>query len=148
MPLSDPSDPTSVFVTLRSHPHAKEGLDFLFKCLLTDPSVTNFTLQSEGSTGDRGQGLPQGMNVTFDPRRGALIRDVQRSFNGRYVCSGWKDGRQVRSKPGDLLVVSSESSCHQSINHMSSVSYSQFVSSMLTKINFLCSELIKSPIES
>ncbi|XP_053296784.1 macrophage colony-stimulating factor 1 receptor 2 [Pleuronectes platessa] len=104
--ITDPSDPSSGFVTrLHSPPNVKEGLDFLFRCLPTDPSITNLTLQSEGSIGDRGQGLPQGMNVTFDPRRGALIRDVQRSFNGRYVCSGWKDGRQVRSRPVDLLVV-------------------------------------------
>nr|XP_019962454.1 PREDICTED: macrophage colony-stimulating factor 1 receptor 2-like [Paralichthys olivaceus] len=103
--VRDPSDLSSVFVTLRSIPPVKEGQDVLISCLLTDPPIANFTLQSEASTVGRGQGLPQGMNVTFDPRRGALIRDVQRSFNGRYVCSGWKDRKQVRSRPVDLLVV-------------------------------------------
>ncbi|XP_023283930.1 macrophage colony-stimulating factor 1 receptor 2-like [Seriola lalandi dorsalis] len=99
--IKDPTDPSSVFVTPRRDPDAKEGQDFLFKCLLTDPSVKNLTLQSE----DREGVLPQGMNVTFDPHRGALIRDLQRSFNGRYVCSGWRDGKQFRSKCVNLMVV-------------------------------------------
>ncbi|XP_040005679.1 macrophage colony-stimulating factor 1 receptor 2 isoform X2 [Xiphias gladius] len=103
--IKDPANTSSVFVTPRSAPDVKEGQDFLFKCLLTDPSVKNLTLQSEGSAGGRGRGLPQGMNVTFDPRRGALIHDLKRSFNGRYVCSGWKDGKQFRSSTVDLLVV-------------------------------------------
>ncbi len=107
-PLSDPADPSSVFVTPRTVPDVKEGQDFLFRCLLTDPSITNLTLQSEDSAEDMGRGLPRGMNVTFDPQRGALIRDLQRSFNGRYICSGWKDGRQFRSTPVDLLVVPSK----------------------------------------
>ncbi|XP_041807711.1 macrophage colony-stimulating factor 1 receptor 2 [Chelmon rostratus] len=99
--VKDPADPSSVFVTPRSRPDVKEGYDFLFRCLLTDPSVTNLTLRSEGG----GRGLPPGMNVTIDRRRGALIQDLQRSFNGRYVCSGWKDGRMFTSRPVDLLVV-------------------------------------------
>ncbi|KAM3601205.1 uncharacterized protein V6R79_009021 [Siganus canaliculatus] len=97
-------DPAQVFVTPRSQPQVREGQDFLFRCLLTDPSVTNLTLQSESITEGRGRGLPQGMHVTFDPKRGALIRNLQTSFNGRYVCSGWKDGRQVTSRAVDLLV--------------------------------------------
>lgn len=103
-PFSDPDDPSSVFVTPRITPDVKEGQDFLFRCLLTDPSVTNLTLQSEGSTWGRGQDLPHGMMVTLDPKIGALIRDLKRSFNGHYICSGWKDGRQFRSKPVHLLV--------------------------------------------
>ncbi|XP_054873266.1 macrophage colony-stimulating factor 1 receptor 2-like [Amphiprion ocellaris] len=100
--ITDPAHPSSVFVTPRSSsPILKEGQDYLFRCLLTDPSLTNLTLQSE----DRGRGLPPGMKVTFDPRSGALIQHPQRSFSGRYTCSGWKDGRLFRSTPVDLLVV-------------------------------------------
>uniref|UniRef100_A0A671TPX4 receptor protein-tyrosine kinase n=1 Tax=Sparus aurata TaxID=8175 RepID=A0A671TPX4_SPAAU len=106
--VKDPARPNSVFVTSRRPPHVKEDQDFLFRCLLTDPSVTNLTLQSEGSNGGRGRGLPRGMNVTFDPKRGALIRDLQRSFNGRYFCSGWKDGQQFKSEAVDLRVVPSK----------------------------------------
>lgn len=98
-PLSDPADPSKVFETPQGNPSLKEGEDFLFKCLLTDPLVTNLTLQSED-----GRNLPTAMNVTFDPQRGALIRDLKTLFNGRYVCSGWKDGRQFRSRPVNLLV--------------------------------------------
>uniref|UniRef100_A0AAQ5ZNN5 receptor protein-tyrosine kinase n=1 Tax=Amphiprion ocellaris TaxID=80972 RepID=A0AAQ5ZNN5_AMPOC len=109
--ITDPAHPSSVFVTPRSSsPILKEGQDYLFRCLLTDPSLTNLTLQSE----DRGRGLPPGMKVTFDPRSGALIQHPQRSFSGRYTCSGWKDGRLFRSTPVDLLVVPSKSVCHLS----------------------------------
>ncbi|XP_051793853.1 macrophage colony-stimulating factor 1 receptor 2 [Acanthochromis polyacanthus] len=100
--ITDPSDPSSVFVTpYSSSPTLKEGQDYLFKCLLTDPSLTNLTLQSK----DRGRGLPPGMKVTFDPRKGALIQQLQRSFNGQYTCSGWKDGRLFQSTFVDLLVI-------------------------------------------
>ncbi|XP_042372530.1 macrophage colony-stimulating factor 1 receptor 2-like, partial [Plectropomus leopardus] len=102
--VKDPTDPSSVFVTPRRLPDFKEGEDFLFRCLLTDPSVTNLTLQSEDGVRARGRGLPSGMKVTFDPRRGALIQEVQVSFRGHYVCSGWRDGTQFKSKPVHLLV--------------------------------------------
>lgn len=110
-PLSEPSDPFSVFVTPRGFPQLKEGEDFLFRCLVTDPSVKNITFQSEGSIRERGLTLPPGMNVTFDPRRGALIQNLQRSFNGLYLCSGWKDGRQFKSTSVNLIVVPSEYTC-------------------------------------
>ncbi|XP_058483909.1 macrophage colony-stimulating factor 1 receptor 2 isoform X2 [Solea solea] len=99
--VKDPVHTSRVFETPRGVPPVKEGQDFLFKCQLTDPSVTNLTFQSDS----RGRSLPQGMNVTFDRWSGVLIRDVQRTFNGRYVCSGLKDGRPVQSAPVDLLVV-------------------------------------------
>ncbi|XP_067465187.1 macrophage colony-stimulating factor 1 receptor 2 [Thunnus thynnus] len=100
--VKDPANPSSVFVTPRhANPSTKEGEDFLFRCLLTDPSVTNLTLELEGGAG---RGLPRGMNVTFDPRRGALIRHLETRFDGRYVCSGWKHGRQVKSTAVNLLV--------------------------------------------
>ncbi|XP_054610525.1 macrophage colony-stimulating factor 1 receptor 2 [Dunckerocampus dactyliophorus] len=102
--VKDPSDPSSVFVTPRVTPSVKEGDDFLFKCLLTDPSVTNLTLQSDDQDGGRAQHLPRGMSVTFDPHKGALIHKLHRNFNGRYVCSGWKLGTHFRSKAVNLLV--------------------------------------------
>uniref|UniRef100_A0A8C2WZ46 receptor protein-tyrosine kinase n=1 Tax=Cyclopterus lumpus TaxID=8103 RepID=A0A8C2WZ46_CYCLU len=102
--VKDPADALTVFVTPRGVPSVKEGQDFLFRCLLTDPFVTELTLQSAESTGSEGRGLPQGMNVIFDRKKGALIRDLQRSFNGKYVCSGWKDRREFRSRPVDLQV--------------------------------------------
>lgn len=100
-PPSDPSNTKNMFVTPRSAPEAREGQDFLFRCLLTDPTVSNLTLQPED---DRVQGLPSGMTVTFDPKRGALIRDLRSTFTGHYVCSGWKDGKQFESRPLDLVV--------------------------------------------
>ncbi|XP_068187204.1 macrophage colony-stimulating factor 1 receptor 2 isoform X2 [Antennarius striatus] len=102
--VKDPANPSSVFVASRRTPDVREGENFLFKCLLTDPSVGNLTLQSEDVAVGEGSGLPLGMNVTFDRRRGALIHDLQWSFNGRYVCSGWRDGTQYKSTALQLLV--------------------------------------------
>uniref|UniRef100_A0A673BWM4 receptor protein-tyrosine kinase n=1 Tax=Sphaeramia orbicularis TaxID=375764 RepID=A0A673BWM4_9TELE len=97
-----PTDSTNVFITPRkSLQTVKEGEDFRFKCLLTDPSVKNVTLRSL----NRGQGLPHGMNVTFDPKRGALIRDVQMSYKGFYMCSGKRDGKEVNSAPQDKVIL-------------------------------------------
>ncbi|XP_015257023.1 PREDICTED: macrophage colony-stimulating factor 1 receptor 2-like [Cyprinodon variegatus] len=92
---------STIFVTPRKTPTTlKEDDDFLFKCLLTDPSVTNLTFQPE----DRRRALPPGMNVTIDPRRGALIKHLRMSFKGQYACSGWRDGIEFRSKTLHLLV--------------------------------------------
>uniref|UniRef100_A0A1A8N271 receptor protein-tyrosine kinase n=2 Tax=Nothobranchius pienaari TaxID=704102 RepID=A0A1A8N271_9TELE len=99
--ITDPADPSSVFVTPRRIPILKEGDNFLFMCLLTDPSVTNVTLQPE----DRNSGLPPGMNFTFDPQKGVLIHHLRMSYKGQYHCSGWRDGQEFRSKPVDLLVL-------------------------------------------
>uniref|UniRef100_A0A665TAB3 receptor protein-tyrosine kinase n=1 Tax=Echeneis naucrates TaxID=173247 RepID=A0A665TAB3_ECHNA len=99
--VKDEADPNSVFVVPYGVLQAKQGQDFLFKCLLTDPSVRNLTLQAA----NRKQTLPKGMTVTLDPRTGALIQDLQTSFKGHYVCSGWKDGMQFRSKAVQLLVL-------------------------------------------
>uniref|UniRef100_A0A1A7XYV4 Platelet-derived growth factor receptor-like protein n=1 Tax=Iconisemion striatum TaxID=60296 RepID=A0A1A7XYV4_9TELE len=99
--ITDPANPSSVFVTPRRVPSLKEGDTFLFMCLLTDPSVTNITLQPQ----DRSRGLPPGMNVTFDPQNGALIRYLRRSYEGWYTCSGWRDGQEFRSNPVNLLVL-------------------------------------------
>lgn len=105
-PLSDPSNTGSVFETPREvrQTEVKEGQDFLVRCLLTDPSVSNLTLQSADDKSGRDWGLPPGMTVTFDPKRGALIRGLRMTFTGYYVCSGLKDGRQFRSKAIGLKV--------------------------------------------
>lgn len=96
-----------MFVTPRSTPrYPKEGDNFLYRCLLTDPSVTDLTLQSEGE--DRGRGLPPGMNVTLDPRKGALIKHIRKTFKGRYSCSGWRNGQEFRSEPFALMVAPSK----------------------------------------
>ncbi|XP_061658341.1 macrophage colony-stimulating factor 1 receptor 2 isoform X1 [Syngnathoides biaculeatus] len=104
--VKDTSDPTSVFVTPYSTPSVWQGDDFLFRCLLTDPSVTNLTLVSVGNqaTG-AGQGLPQGMNVSVDPHQGVVIHKVDRKFNGRYVCTGWKNKTRVTSNTLHLIVM-------------------------------------------
>ncbi|KAM6911777.1 macrophage colony-stimulating factor 1 receptor 2 [Lycodopsis pacificus] len=136
--FTDPDDTSSVFVTPRGSPSLKEGQDFLFMCLLTDPSVTDLSLQSADSTGAKGRGLPRGMNVTFDPKKGALVQDLQTSFRGQYVCSGWKDGKQFRSTPVNLVVVSR-------LRHPPSLSVSQHHSVRLEGETFEVTCLTSNP---
>ncbi|XP_029924288.1 macrophage colony-stimulating factor 1 receptor 2 [Myripristis murdjan] len=100
--VSDPADPSSLFVTPISLPVMREGRDFLFECLLTDPSVTKLTFRLQV---DGGRGLPRGMNVTLDPRRGALIRGLRTSYSETYVCSAWRDNTELSSAPFTLLVI-------------------------------------------
>ncbi|XP_039633778.1 macrophage colony-stimulating factor 1 receptor 2-like [Perca fluviatilis] len=103
--VKDTAQPSSVFVVPNNLPDMREGRDFLFRCMLTDPSVNNLTLQSSDSRGGKVQDLPSSMDVTFDPQKGALIRDVQMLFTGHYVCSGWRDGKQFRSTAVHLFVI-------------------------------------------
>ncbi|XP_019747503.1 macrophage colony-stimulating factor 1 receptor 2 [Hippocampus comes] len=107
--VRDPSSPSDVFVTPHFTPDVREGDDFLFRCLLTDPSVTNLTLRvkEEGPGGgrERERDLPPGMKVSADPRAGVLIRKVDRKFNGRYVCAAWNSNNtRVTSNTLHLIV--------------------------------------------
>ncbi|XP_053703763.1 macrophage colony-stimulating factor 1 receptor 2 isoform X1 [Synchiropus splendidus] len=95
-------DPKFAFVTPSASVTVKEGHDALLRCLVTDPAVKNLTLHYHGDTGP--QSLPPGMNMTLDPKRGALIHQVQKSFKGYYVCSGWKDGMLFSSSHLELSV--------------------------------------------
>ncbi|XP_067313076.1 macrophage colony-stimulating factor 1 receptor-like isoform X2 [Pseudorasbora parva] len=70
-----------------------EGEDMLLPCLLTDPDATDFTLRMEN-----GSAMPYGMNVTFDPRKGVLIHNVQPGFTSDYICSAKIRGVERVSK--------------------------------------------------
>ncbi|XP_033834394.1 macrophage colony-stimulating factor 1 receptor 2-like isoform X2 [Periophthalmus magnuspinnatus] len=98
--VSDPSDPSSAFVVPRSRDSVEEGRDFLLRCLPTGADITELSVQSDSE----GRGLPQGMTFTFDPRRGALVHAVQRSFEGWYRCRGRRNGQEVTSAPIYLWV--------------------------------------------
>ncbi|XP_029956304.1 macrophage colony-stimulating factor 1 receptor 2-like isoform X1 [Salarias fasciatus] len=99
--VTDVKNRSNVFVSsARLVLSVEQGEDVPVKCLLSDPTVTNLTLQST-----KERGLPPGMNVTFDLRKGALIHAAMTVFNGYYVCSGLKDGKPVNSKPVELLVL-------------------------------------------
>ncbi|XP_077360529.1 macrophage colony-stimulating factor 1 receptor 2 [Festucalex cinctus] len=104
--IKDPSNPFNVFVAPRSTPNIWEGDNFLFRCLLTNPSVTNLTLQlKEDQAGGRGQGLPPGMKVSVDPRAGVLIHKIERKFSGCYVCTAWYNNTRVTSSELHLIVM-------------------------------------------
>uniref|UniRef100_A0A8B9KY23 receptor protein-tyrosine kinase n=1 Tax=Astyanax mexicanus TaxID=7994 RepID=A0A8B9KY23_ASTMX len=78
-------DPNVLFVTPSSTRSIvmKEGEDVLLPCLLTDPAATNIQLRM-----DNGTAPPPGMNITFDPKKGMLIRNAHPGYNADYVCRG------------------------------------------------------------
>ncbi|KAM4619751.1 macrophage colony-stimulating factor 1 receptor 2 [Polymixia lowei] len=103
--ITDSTHPSHLFVTPRTRPNMVEGQDFLFECLLTNPYVTDLAFRLKDDVGG-GRGLPRGMNVTLDPRQGALIRELSLAHKGQYVCSARKDGKEYTSPSLHLLVVS------------------------------------------
>nr|AAK15303.1 receptor tyrosine kinase Fms [Danio nigrofasciatus] len=78
----------------------KEGEDLLLPCLLTDPDATDFTFRM-----DNGSAAPYGMNATFDPRKGVLIRNVHPGFNADYICSARIGGAEKVSKIFSINVI-------------------------------------------
>uniref|UniRef100_A0A671KMC3 receptor protein-tyrosine kinase n=1 Tax=Sinocyclocheilus anshuiensis TaxID=1608454 RepID=A0A671KMC3_9TELE len=78
----------------------KEGEDLTLPCLLTDPDATDFTFRM-----DNGSAVPYGMNVTFDPKKGVLIRNVQPGFNADYICSARIRGVEKVSKIFSINVI-------------------------------------------
>ncbi|XP_059372349.1 macrophage colony-stimulating factor 1 receptor [Carassius carassius] len=78
----------------------KEGEDLTLPCLLTNPDATDFTFRM-----DNGSAVPYGMNVTFDPKKGVLIRNVHPGFNADYVCSARIRGVRKMSKIFSINVI-------------------------------------------
>uniref|UniRef100_A0A8C1ZPR7 receptor protein-tyrosine kinase n=1 Tax=Cyprinus carpio TaxID=7962 RepID=A0A8C1ZPR7_CYPCA len=78
----------------------KEGEDLTLPCLLTDPDATDFIFRM-----DNGSAVPYGMNVTFDPKKGVLIRNVHPGFNADYVCSARIRGARKFSKIFSINVI-------------------------------------------
>uniref|UniRef100_A0A672QMP8 receptor protein-tyrosine kinase n=1 Tax=Sinocyclocheilus grahami TaxID=75366 RepID=A0A672QMP8_SINGR len=64
----------------------KEGSNYLLDCLVTNPESAEFSLQMEN-----GSAVPSEMNYTADPKRGILIRNLQPSYSGDYVCTYTKN---------------------------------------------------------
>lgn len=81
----------------------KEGEDLTLPCLLTDPDATDFTFRM-----DNGSAVPYGMNVTFDPRKGVLIRNVQPGYNADYICRARIKGVEKVSKIFSINIIPRE----------------------------------------
>uniref|UniRef100_A0A673LYE1 receptor protein-tyrosine kinase n=1 Tax=Sinocyclocheilus rhinocerous TaxID=307959 RepID=A0A673LYE1_9TELE len=69
----------------------KEGSNLL-DCLVTNPESIEFSLQMAN-----GSAVPSEMNYTADPKRDILIRNLQPSYNGDYVCTVKMNGVQKKS---------------------------------------------------
>ncbi|XP_056625497.1 macrophage colony-stimulating factor 1 receptor [Triplophysa dalaica] len=95
-------DPQVLFVTPSTSLRyvLKEGEDLLLPCLLTDPNATDFTFRMDNCSA-----VPPGMNVTFDPRKGVLIRNLHPGYNADYVCSGRIRGVEKVSKTFSINVI-------------------------------------------
>ncbi|XP_021336731.1 macrophage colony-stimulating factor 1 receptor isoform X1 [Danio rerio] len=78
----------------------KEGEDLLLPCLLTDPEATDFTFRM-----DNGSAAPYGMNITYDPRKGVLIRNVHPGFNADYICCARIGGAEKVSKIFSINII-------------------------------------------
>ncbi|KAA0709845.1 Macrophage colony-stimulating factor 1 receptor CSF-1 receptor [Triplophysa tibetana] len=96
------TDPQVLFVTPRMSLRyvRKEGEDLLLPCLLTDPNATDFTFRMDNCSV-----VPPGMNVTLDPRKGVLIRNLHPGYNADYVCSGRIRGVEKVSKTFSINVI-------------------------------------------
>uniref|UniRef100_A0A3Q2STA9 receptor protein-tyrosine kinase n=1 Tax=Fundulus heteroclitus TaxID=8078 RepID=A0A3Q2STA9_FUNHE len=66
--------------------------DCVIPCLVTDPEVTNLTLETCG-----GKPLPSGMAYSGALQRGIVIRNARKEFEGCYVCVGQLGGDKVTS---------------------------------------------------
>ncbi|XP_052471601.1 macrophage colony-stimulating factor 1 receptor [Carassius gibelio] len=95
-------DPQILFVSpSTNHRYVrKEGEDLMIPCLLTDPNATDFTFRM-----DNGSAVPYGMNVTFDPRKGVLIHNVQPGFNADYICRARIKGVEKASKIFSINII-------------------------------------------
>lgn len=78
----------------------KEGEDVLLPCLITDPSATNIHFRKKN-----GDPLPAGMNVTINPKNGALIQSLHPKYNADYVCSASVRGVEKVSATFSIKVV-------------------------------------------
>ncbi|XP_030649990.1 macrophage colony-stimulating factor 1 receptor [Chanos chanos] len=95
-------DPNILFVTPSASLRVvrKEGDDYLLPCLLTNPEAKDILLHM-----DNGTALPPGMNISIDPRRGILIRNLHPSYNADYVCSAKLGGVEKVSRTFSINVV-------------------------------------------
>lgn len=78
---------------------AKEGEDCTFPCLVTDPAVSQLSLQTCSDSA-----LPTGLTYIAHPQRGITIRNVSKAFEGCYVCAGQMDDVPVKSSQYNLDV--------------------------------------------
>ncbi|KAF5897586.1 macrophage colony-stimulating factor 1 receptor, partial [Clarias magur] len=77
----------------------KEGENALIPCRLTDPAATDVQLRMKN-----GSAPPSDMNVTFDPKKGMLIRNLTLWFSSEYVCSARIGGVEKKSPVFNLRV--------------------------------------------
>uniref|UniRef100_A0A9J7ZTC9 receptor protein-tyrosine kinase n=1 Tax=Cyprinus carpio carpio TaxID=630221 RepID=A0A9J7ZTC9_CYPCA len=81
----------------------KEGSNYLLDCLVTNPASTEYSLQMVN-----GSAVPSEMNYTADPKRGILVRNLQPSYSGDYVCTVKINGVQKKSDVFQITVIESE----------------------------------------
>ncbi|MBN3287131.1 KITA factor, partial [Polyodon spathula] len=94
-------DPENLFYpSIITDLSVKEGEDPVIRCLVTDPEVTGFKLERCGD-----DPLPKGLKSIVSVEKGITIKNVQKSFEGCYVCSAKSNGGKIwKSKSYKLQV--------------------------------------------
>ncbi|XP_069487748.1 mast/stem cell growth factor receptor Kit [Ambystoma mexicanum] len=77
----------------------EEGRDVVVMCAASDPTISNFTLKKCDGTAP-----PEGMTFIPDLLQGITLKNVQRAFEGCYLCSALQDGQLKTSQQYTLKV--------------------------------------------
>ncbi|KAL1022593.1 hypothetical protein UPYG_G00029670 [Umbra pygmaea] len=95
--VKDPDNPfrkTIVFSVL-----ARMGDSATIPCLATDPAMVDLRLKP-----CHGGDLPAGLQYVASLERGMFIDNVEKAFEGCYICTGTLNGTLVKSRHYDLTV--------------------------------------------
>ncbi|KAM4548699.1 mast/stem cell growth factor receptor kita isoform 1-T1 [Odontesthes bonariensis] len=77
----------------------REGDTASISCLATDPSLDNLRLEACNE-----RALASGLQFSASLEQGIIIHNVQKAYNGCYMCTGTLLGKFVRSQEYQLIV--------------------------------------------
>ncbi|KAM4810253.1 mast/stem cell growth factor receptor Kit [Rhinophrynus dorsalis] len=80
-------DPANPFIDTTAYIDVIEGRDQGGICLLSDPDITDFAIENCDKNP-----LPKGFTFITDVENGITIKNVQRSFEGCYICTARQNG--------------------------------------------------------
>uniref|UniRef100_A0A3Q0QW38 receptor protein-tyrosine kinase n=1 Tax=Amphilophus citrinellus TaxID=61819 RepID=A0A3Q0QW38_AMPCI len=93
-------DPDNAFLHIMvNNKLVREGDSCTIPCLVTDPEVTHLGLETCDT-----QPLPSGMSYQSDIQEGITINNIQREYDGCYICVGLLRGVKVMSSKYTLEV--------------------------------------------
>lgn len=112
--LAPPPDPQNVFQrTIVNIILERAGENCIIPCLVTDPEVSHLALET-----CNGQPLPSGMKYHSNLQRGVIINNVQKNYEGCYMCVGQLGGVKVVSSHYNLEVLLGKRELKKNTNSM------------------------------